>query len=73
MDVVTAVLSILKYDKTTLNFYDNNIGHNGATALATALQVNTTLSNEEVGEKKIPRLPYVVWQQVFSFYCRKAF
>ena len=37
------------------------------------LFVTTLLCNNEVGGKKLPRLPLVVWQQVFSFYCRKAF
>ena len=37
------------------------------------LIVTTLLCNKAVGEKKIPRLPLVVWDQVFSFYRRKDF
>ena len=37
------------------------------------LVFTTLLCNEVVGEKKLPRLPLVVWKEVFSFYCRKAF
>ena len=35
------------------------------------LVVTTLLCNHGVGEKKLPRLPLVVWKAVFSFYRRK--
>ena len=37
------------------------------------LIVTTLLCNDAVGEKKLPRLPLIAWQQVFSFYCQKDF
>ena len=37
------------------------------------LIVTTLLCNNIVGEKKLPRLPLIIWQQIFSFYRRKDF